>query len=285
MVIAFARWNPFPASQVKKYQTILLQASVVGLGAGMNLKEILSQGLSSIPSTLILLGLIWVAGMGITRLLKLSSNLGVLLSGGTAICGGSAIAALAPVLRASSDETAIALGAVFILNSVGLVLFPWLGHQLQLTQEQFGMFAALAIHDTSSVVGAASVYGPVALKIATTTKLVRALWIAPLCLAVSAWMKRKQAQGSESTSPVSFPKFILYFLLMATLSTLLADQPLFTAPLLKLHDFARLTLVGSIFFIGLGFNPEAVRRVGAPTLFAAVLLWLVSITAAWIVVR
>ncbi|MBS1960157.1 MAG: putative sulfate exporter family transporter [Bdellovibrionales bacterium] len=279
MVCAFTLGQPFEPSNAKKFQTYLLQASVVGLGAGMNLVEILKQGATSIPMTLIALTLIMTAGMLLTRALKLSTNLGWLLSSGTAICGGSAIAALSPVIRARDEEISMSMGVVFLLNSIALLIFPVIGAHLGMNQHEFGLFAALAIHDTSSVVGAAGQYGAEALNVATTTKLVRALWIAPLCLVIATYMKSHAGAAPDGTlAKVSFPRFILFFIAMSAFVTWVWPLPI-------VYTLAKRSLVASIFLIGLGFSLKNLKAVGTKALAAAVILWMFSISVSWIAIH
>jgi len=181
LITAFTFGNPFP-EQTKKTTKFLLQISVVLLGFGMNLSKVLEAGRDGILFTIATIFGTLSLGLLIGKLLKIDSKVSNLISSGTAICGGSAIAAIAPVIDADSEETSVSLGTVFILNSIALFIFPVIGHFFNLTEKQFGIWSAIAIHDTSSVVGAATRYGDEALQIATTVKLTRALWIAPIAL-------------------------------------------------------------------------------------------------------
>lgn len=262
----------FQAQAIKKAQTTLLQASIIGLGAGMNIVEILRQGASSIPITLAALSIILFAGLGLSRILGLSPHLGWLLSSGTAICGGSAITAVSSVLKSNEEDTSIALGVVFLLNAFALLIFPSFGHWLGLNQHEFGIFSALAIHDTSSVVGAASAYGPEALSIATTTKLVRALWIIPLTLLVAAVQKR-----SSDGQKAAFPKFILFFLLMSAAVTWLPSVGVSRSFFDFIFLTARKTLIAAIFLIGLGISLKSLKRMGPKAMTAGLSLWIFSI--------
>src|SRR5580700_1686364 len=181
--LVFGLALPHPYSpEAKKYSKFLLQASVVGLGFGMNLHQVVEAGRSGFVYTLLGISFALLAGMGLGALLEVQRVPAFLISTGTAICGGSAIAAVGPITHASDEEMAVALGTVFVLNSIALLIFPTIGAALKLTQSQFGLWAALAIHDTSSVVGAAAKYGAEALAVATTVKLARALWIVPLSI-------------------------------------------------------------------------------------------------------
>ena len=265
---------PFDTKTTKKFQTYLLQGSVVALGAGMNFVQVLSVGAHSIPSTLLSLVGVMLAGMALTRFFGLSRNLGLLLSSGTAICGGSAIAAVSPAIQASDEDTSLSLGIVFLLNAVALILFPWVGHHFGLSEKSFGLFAALAIHDTSSVVGAASQYGGEALAIATTTKLVRALWIAPLTLAI-VFLNRKNGQAKAQ-----FPKFILFFLVVSALYTAMSSQ-VWAVPVFGwVYLLGKRGLVGAIFLIGTGFQLKTIKKLGWQAVSASLLLWAFSIALA-----
>ena len=264
--------NPLPveSSQVSRW---LLQISVVALGFGMNLHEVLKAGRNGFFYTA--LGISFALALGITlgKLLRVGANSSYLITTGTAICGGSAIAAIAPILHASEEEMAISLGTVFVLNSVALLIFPPLGHVLDLSQTQFGLWAALAIHDTSSVVGAASRYGAQALTIGTTVKLARALWIVPLAL-VTAAIK-------HSKSRIVFPWFILFFCLAAVVNTYL---PVFCTLTPLLFRLGRIGLTGTLFLIGSGISGPILRRVGWRPLAQGILLWFaVGLTSLYLI--
>ena len=199
LVVANLSGHPFLELN-HKATTILLQLSVIGLGFGMNVNSALSAGkegfiftVASIFSTLIL-------GFFIGKWLKIEKKTSHLISCGTAICGGSAIAAIAPVIKSDEKQTSVALGVIFILNSIALFLFPAIGHWLELSQQEFGLWCAIAIHDTSSVVGAANKYGTEALQIATTVKLARALWIIPIALLTSVLFKNESSKVKFLTS-------------------------------------------------------------------------------------
>ena len=252
---------------------ILLQASVVALGFGMNLQEVLKAGRSGFVYTALGIGFALLIGLGLGKWLSVRGNSSFLISTGTAICGGSAIAAVGPILQASEEEMAVSLGTVFILNSVALLIFPAIGWALHLSQTQFGLWAALAIHDTSSVVGAAARYGPVSLVIGTTVKLARALWIAPLALATAA-VKRSKAG-------IKWPWFILFFCLAAVANTYLTAM----APVSRLlYVASRLGLTATLFLIGSGISRSTLREVGWRPLLHGVLLWIaVAGTSLWLI--
>ena len=251
----------------------LLQASVVGLGFGMNLHEVLRAGRSGFVYTVAGISFALIFGLLAGWLLRVNKTASILISTGTAICGGSAIAAVAPIIGASDEEIAISLGTIFILNSVALLIFPPLGWALHLTQTQFGLWAALAIHDTSSVVGATARYGPVALVVGTTVKLTRALWIVPVAIG-AAVVKR-------SKTKIQWPWFILLFCLAAVASTYL---PAFTNFWHVLSNLGRLGLTATLFLIGTGISRATLRQVGWPPLLQGVILWiLVGVTSLWLI--
>jgi uncharacterized integral membrane protein (TIGR00698 family) len=263
--ILFGFIFPHPyAVQSPRAARFLLQASVVGLGFGMNLHEVLRAGRSGFFYTAISISSAIILGLALGKLLQVLGNSSFLITTGTAICGGSAIAAIGPILQANEQEMAVSLGAVFILNSVALLIFPPIGGALHLSQTQFGLWAALAIHDTSSVVGAASKYGPQALVIGTTVKLARALWIVPLAL-VTAAVKRGKSR-------IQFPWFILFFCLAAVVNTYLPSLSRFSH---ALYTFGRLGLTATLFLIGTGLSRETLREVGWRPLLQAILLWIV----------
>lgn len=266
--------HPFPG-QSRKYSRVLLQASVVALGFGMNLYDVLRAGRSGFVYTAAGIGATLLVGTALGRVLRVPARTSFLISTGTAICGGSAIAAVAPVLEAEEEEIAVSLGTVFVLNSVALFVFPWAGGLLRMEQSQFGLWAALAIHDTSSVVGAAAKFGAASLAIATTVKLARALWIVPLTVG-TAVVKRHKAK-------IQWPWFIALFVLAAMLNTYLGvGAPVFRA----LFSAGRLGLTVTLFLIGAGISKATLKRVGPRPLLQGVLLWLIvaSVTL-WLVLR
>jgi uncharacterized integral membrane protein (TIGR00698 family) len=263
ILFGFSFVHPYAAPS-RVAARFLLQASVVGLGFGMNLHEVLKAGRSGFLYTAISISFAILLGLALGKLLLVRGNASFLITTGTAICGGSAIAAIGPVLQADEQEMAVSLGAVFILNSVALLIFPPIGNALHLSQTQFGLWAALAIHDTSSVVGAASRYGPQALVIGTTVKLARALWIVPLALATAA-VKR-------SKSRVQLPWFILFFCLAAVVNTYL---PKLSSVTHALSNLGHLGLTATLFLIGTGLSRGTLREVGWRPLLQAVLLWIV----------
>lgn len=258
----------------KRFSTFLLQASVVGLGFGMNLHEVVRAGRTGFLYTAFSICFAMLLGLGIGRLFKVQHTASLLISAGTAICGGSAIAAVGPVLNAGEEEMAISLGTVFVLNSVALFLFPAVGYALHLTQSQFGLWSALAIHDTSSVVGATSKYGSVALMIGTTIKLARALWIVPVALAV-AMLKRSKTR-------IKWPWFILLFCLAAVAGTYL---PLLGPLYPQLSKLGKTGLTVTLYLIGTGISKSTLKQVGPRPLFQGILLWAIVAISSLALIR
>ncbi len=259
--------------EARRLSKFLLQASVVCLGFGMNLGQVISVGRSGFLYTAVGITFALLIGAGLASLLRVGRTPGFLISAGTAICGGSAIAALAPVTEASDEALAVAMGTIFVLNSVALFIFPAIGHALHLSQDQFGLWSALAIHDTSSVVGAAARYGPVALAIATTVKLTRALWIVPVALG-TALVRRSNAK-------IHLPWFILFFSLAAVLATYL---PALHSDYIQLARLGKLGLGVTLFLIGTTISRQTLKEVGARPLVQGVLLWIVVGTASLLLI-
>ena len=250
----------------KKISKSLLQYSVVGLGFGMNLYESLASGREGMLFTIVSVVGTLAAGMLIGRkLLKVDKETSYLISSGTAICGGSAIAAVGPVIKAKPANMSVALAVVFVLNAVALFIFPSIGRWLDLSQQEFGTWAAIAIHDTSSVVGAGAAYGEEALKVATTIKLTRALWIIPLALATSFIFKSQDRK-------ITIPWFILYFIIAILMNTFVLDSiPAFGS---TVSGLARKCLTLTMFFIGASLSTDVLRTVGVKPLIQGVLLWI-----------
>lgn len=284
VLVALTLGNP-QASRTRSWTSRLLAWSVMGLGAGMNLRTVAVVGLQGFGYTMI--GISMTLGLGVLmgHWLKVRHNTSILVSVGTAICGGSAIAAAAPVLQADEEETSLALATVFLLNASALLVFPVIGHWLALGERPFGVWAALAIHDTSSVVGAASSYGTDALAVATTIKLARALWIVPLTLGLGVWVARREHRAAGHAK-VKRPWFILGFLAAAALVTFFpALKPLGTL----VSKAAVRMLVLTLFLLGLGLSRASVAKVGPRPFLQGVLLWIVvgsgtlgAILAGWI---
>ena len=251
----------------KKTSKYLLQYSVVGLGFGMNLHAALASGKEGMEFTILSVVGTMLIGLFIGRkVLKVDRDTSYLISSGTAICGGSAIAAVGPVLRAKDSEMSVALGTIFVLNAIALFVFPIIGHWLGMSQHEFGTWAAIAIHDTSSVVGAGAAYGEEALKVATTIKLTRALWIIPLAFVTSFLFKSK---GQK----VSIPWFIFFFILAMVVNTyLLTGVPQVGQ---TINYIARKGLTITLFFIGASLSRDVLKSVGVKPLVQGVLLWMV----------
>ena len=251
----------------KKVSKKLLQYSVVGLGFGMNLHASLASGKEGMLFTILSVVATMFIGMFIgTKLLKVNRDTSYLISSGTAICGGSAIAAVGPVIKAKDSDMSVALATIFVLNAIALFIFPILGQWLGLTQQEFGTWAAIAIHDTSSVVGAGAAYGEEALQVATTIKLTRALWIIPLALVTSVIFKN----GSRK---ISIPWFILWFIVAILINTYLLDDIPEVGTLIS--GLARKGLIITMFFIGASLSTDVLKAVGVKPLIQGILLWLV----------
>lgn len=265
ILFAFVFRNPYPTA-AKKVSKYLLQAAVVGLGFGMNLHTALATGREGLTFTIVSVSGVMLVGCLLGKFFRMPHKLSYLIASGTAICGGSAIAAVSPVVDANNDETSMSLAVVFTLNAIALFAFPPIGHALGLTQHQFGLWSAIAIHDTSSVVGAGATYGPEALAVATTIKLTRALWIIPLSL-VSLLIFRKSGKKR-----VSFPWFILLFVVAMIVSTYTAmPQGLLTGIRVASHKALSMTL----FLIGSGLSLAAVKAVGARPIILGAALWVI----------
>lgn len=272
LIVANFSGHPF-LSLNHKATNILLQVSVVGLGFGMNVTSAFLAGkegffftIASILSTLIL-------GIFLGKWFNIEKKTSHLISCGTAICGGSAIAAIAPVIKSDEKQTSVALGVIFILNSVALFLFPAVGNWLGLSQKEFGLWCAIAIHDTSSVVGAANKFGSEALQIATTIKLARALWIIPVALVTAVIFKNK-------TSGIKIPYFIGLFIVAMIMNTYVSKIAIIAPYLVSI---AKIGLTLTLFLIGAGLNRNLLKSVGIKPLFQGILLWafitVVSLTA------
>jgi uncharacterized integral membrane protein (TIGR00698 family) len=260
----------FPAKQLSK---LLLQISVVGLGFGMDLHQILRVGRSGFVYTATGISIALLLGWLLGRFLKVQRTISFLISAGTAICGGSAVAAIAPITGANEEEIAVSLGTIFVLNSVALFAFPLIGNLLHMTQSQFGLWAALAIHDTSSVVGATAKYGALALAIGTTVKLARALWIVPVSVGT--------AIAKKSRARIQWPWFIAFFCLAAMANTYVkAFDSVY--PLLRHLGIIGLTV--TLYLIGTGLSKATLRRVGVRPLLQGVLLWFVVATGSCLLI-
>lgn len=287
LLFAIIFGTPFPKVNRVLSKT-LLQASVVGLGFGMNLIKSLQSGAEGMIFTVASVIGVMVIGVILGNYMRINSKTSYLISSGTAICGGSAIAAVGPVVNADKDEMAVSLGVIFILNAIALFIFPPMGHFFHLSQTQFGTWAAIAIHDTSSVVGAGAAYGAEACDLATLIKCTRALWIIPLAF-FTMWfypkmMQRKNRKASgmeagikedgERKAKISIPWFIFYFVIAMVINTYTRDL---NGALPQLYDFiydlARKCLVAVLFAIGAGLSLKVIKSVGVKPLIQAVTLW------------
>lgn len=263
LLLALTIGNPFPRFN-KTASKYLLQISVVGLGFGMNLNESLQAGADGMLFTIVSVISVLFIGIVAGSWLGVAKVPSYLIGSGTAICGGSAIAAVGPIAKANESEMSVSLATIFILNAIALFIFPVMGHWLSLTQHQFGLWAAIAIHDTSSVVGAGAVYGEEALKVATTVKLTRALWIIPLSIFTIFHFK---AKGEK----VSIPWFIFLFIIAMVINTYLAVPEALTSG--TVHISHKL-LVLTLFMIGAGLSRDTIKSVGIKPLILGILLWI-----------
>jgi len=265
--------HPYPAES-RRLSKLLLQAAVVGLGFGMNLQEVLRAGKSGFLYTALSITFAMVLGMLLGKLMEVRPRPAFLIATGTAICGGSAIAAVGPITGATEDEMSVSLGTVFVLNSIALLTFPAIGLWLKLSQSQFGLWAALAIHDTSSVVGASAKYGAVALAVGTTVKLARALWIVPVSVGTAA------VKGSKSR--IQWPWFILFFCLAAVANTYFFPG---AHAYHLLSAGGKVMLIITLFLIGASLSPAALRKVGARPLLQGIMLWIVVAVVSLLAIR
>jgi uncharacterized integral membrane protein (TIGR00698 family) len=263
LIYGFTVTHPFHVES-KRLATFLLRASVIALGFGMNLHEVLRAGRSGFLYTAAGITFAMLLGLGLGHLIQVGKKSAFLISAGTAICGGSAIAAIGPIADANEEEMAVSMGTVFILNSVALFLFPLVGYALRMSQEEFGLWSALAIHDTSSVVGATAKYGTTALGIGTTIKLARAVWIIPLSFVTASALKSK--------AKIRWPWFILFFCFAALLNTSL---PRFAPTFGVLNHLGKIGLTVTLFLIGTGLNRETLKSVGFRPLLQGLVLWMV----------
>jgi uncharacterized integral membrane protein (TIGR00698 family) len=279
--LIFALIFPMPLPKFnKKGSKYLLQASVVGLGFGMNVTEALKSGAQGMTFTIVSVIGVMVFGVMLGYMLHIQRKTAYLISSGTAICGGSAIAAVGPVVKADDHEMAVSLGVIFILNAIALFIFPPIGHYFNMSQTQFGTWAAIAIHDTSSVVGAGDAYGPLACQTATLIKCTRALWIIPLAFVTMFLFRDKGSKG------VSIPWFIFLFVLAMVINTYLiapyfGEANLFSTVIVYI---AKKLLVVTLFLIGAGLSIGMIKKVGFKPLLLAVLLWIIIGVSSFFVV-
>ena len=273
LIYGFSFVHPYHI-EAKKLSKILLQASVVGLGFGMDLQQVLQAGRAGFIYTAAGISFALLLGWGLGRLLRVKQRISFLISAGTAICGGSAIAAVAPITNASQEEIAVSLGTVFVLNSVALLTFPAIGTVLHMTQTQFGLWSALAIHDISSVVGATAKYGAVALAVGTTVKLARALWIVPLSIGT--------AMAKKSKARVQWPWFILFFCLAAVANTYVH---IFQSAYPVLKHLGVIGLTVTLYLIGTGLSMKTLREVGVRPFLQGILLWIFVAVGSLMLIR
>jgi len=265
--------HPFER-QSARASKLLLQFSIIALGFGIDFNEALHAGRASFLYTAVGIAVAMGLGLVIGRTLKVRPKAAFLITAGTAICGGSAIAALAPITNPNEEELATSLGTIFTLNSVALLLFPVIGFSLHMTQPQFGLWSALAIHDTSSVVGAAARFGPQALTIGTVVKLTRALWIIPVAV-LAAVINKGQMR-------VRIPWFILFFCLAVLAKTWFAGGGfLFT----RLSHLGHVGLAMTLFLIGTGISPRIINQAGLRVMLQGVTLWILVATASLLIIR
>jgi uncharacterized integral membrane protein (TIGR00698 family) len=268
VLVAISCGNPY-STLTKKWTHRLLTFSVMGLGAGMNLFVVAKAGMDGIVYTLVTLATAFLLGLTLGRVFGTARDTSILITAGTAICGGSAIAAVAPVLRAKSHEVSVALGIVFMLNACALFLFPTIGHWLNMSEAQFGLWSAVAIHDTSSVVGATMQYGAHALEVGTTIKLARSLWIIPMTFVLGLVVSRRTDEENNQEKPKR-PWFILGFLAMAAIVTAFPSlQPVGHT----IESLARRLLVVTLFLIGSNLTPQTLRSVGFRPFLQGIVLW------------
>ncbi len=273
--------NPY-IPKMKNLIHRLLAISVVGLGAGMNLEMVAKVGAHGILYTIFGISVAFVVGNLLGRSLKTGKDTSLLITVGTAICGGSAIAAVAPIIRAKHHEVSVALGIVFMLNALALFLFPWVGHALDLDQNQFGLWSALAIHDTSSVVGATLQYGAQAVEVGTTIKLARALWIIPVAILIGFIRARNQIKSeSEPATKMKIPWFILGFIVASGLVTWI---PQLAPAGYQIEMIAKRLMVLTLFLIGASLTLETIKGVGMKPFVQGILLWIVMASGSLVVI-
>ncbi len=254
--------------QFKKYSSPLLQYSVVLMGFGMNLQQVIEVSSKGIVLTACSVLLVFLLGVLLGKIFKVDKNTSFLISSGTAICGGSAIAAVSPIVGAKDSQISFSLTVVFVLNAIALFIFPYIGEYFNMSQEDFGYWSAIAIHDTSSVVGASAAYGKEALQVATTVKLARTLWIIPLSFLVM-FLNRKENQGKGK---IKIPWFILYFIIAILIAGFIPVlQPAYSV----LSYIGKRGMVLALFMIGNGFNLSELKKVGIKPFILGLVLWVI----------
>ncbi|MBS9766155.1 MAG: putative sulfate exporter family transporter [Flavobacteriaceae bacterium] len=271
--VVFINIFPIENNFLGKYTKKILQYSIIGLGFGMNVNTAIKAGSQGVIFTVISILTVFVLGYFLGKLLKVDTKITNLISVGTAICGGSAIAAVSPIIDAKNHHNSISLGVVFLLNAVALIIFPSIGHWFVLSQEQFGLWSAIAIHDTSSVVGASSKYGNEALQIATTVKLARALWIIPISFVFSMIYK--------GNNKVKIPIFIVLFVVAILINTYVPKVNEFSPYLFKL---SKTSLKLALFLIGTGLPLKKFLKIGVKPIFLGIILWLIISVSSLLVI-
>lgn len=275
IVLASTAPNQSLTHLAKPWSTKVLSYAIILLGFGFNLTNIIKAGISGLGYTILSISLTLGVGLLIGKLLSNQGKISTLISAGTAICGGSAIAAINPVIRAKPHDTAVAMGAIFLLNAIGLLIFPIIGHHLQLTQHQFGLLAALAIHDTSSVVGSCMSYGQESLMVGTTVKLVRALWIIPVTLIIAVIYNKISKHEEHDDKKVKKPWFILWFILASLIVTLFPSLHIIGS---KLKHIGESLFMVALFLIGYNVSIKNIKEVGFRVLIQAIVLWTIVST-------
>ncbi|HOG37171.1 MAG TPA: putative sulfate exporter family transporter [Bacteroidales bacterium] len=249
-----------------KYTSKVLQASIVLMGFGMSLSDVIASSKTGFIETIISVTVVMFLGIVLGKLLKVEKNTSLLIASGTAICGGSAIAAVAPIINSKNYQTSFALIVIFVLNAIALFIFPVIGHKLGLSQEAFGNWAAIAIHDTSSVVGAGAIYGEKALQVATTVKLIRALWIIPLSLIIAFINK------SEDKKSIKIPWFILFFVLAIIFANMF---PSMQSSYDHFSWLGKRGMVVALFLIGSNITIGEIKKSGPRSFILGILLWII----------
>ncbi|PIE50449.1 MAG: putative sulfate exporter family transporter [Flavobacteriales bacterium] len=273
--ILFINILPINTDFSSQYTKKILQYSIIGLGFGMNIKTAIKAGSEGFAFTIGSIIAVFSLGFILGKILKIDTKISQLISTGTAICGGSAIAAVSPIIGAKNSQNSVALGVVFLLNAIALFIFPSIGHYFNLTQNQFGIWSAIAIHDTSSVVGAASKYGNEALQIATTVKLARALWIIPIALIFSAVYKN----GNK----VKFPIFILLFIVAILLHSYIPKIDIIAPYIFKA---SKTGLKLALFLIGTGLPFKKFVSIGGKSIILGIILWLfISLSSLFVILN
>lgn len=276
IVLSFFLQGHSIQTKAKTWSSHLLQISVILLGASLNFHAVINQGTDGALITFVSIIFVFILGFFGRKILKVEREQGLLITMGTAICGGSAIGALAPVLNAEAMSITVSIGVVFLLNALAVFIFPFVGHLASMTQEQFGLWSALAIHDTSSVVAASAIYGSVALQVATTVKLIRALWIIPVTLFFSFY------ERSGGSKKLTIPWFILGFLILSLAFTFIAIPEVYKTNLTALSKFG---FSVTLFLIGLSFDLKKIKSVGSRPLILGVALWIIVSSVSLLLIK